>query len=85
MSEDVHVPIESDADTVIARQAGRDAALRLGFTRTDATFVATAISEIARPLTSSPGVRVSLTVITANPRTWGEARRCCSTVFMIEG
>lgn len=51
MSEDVHVPIESDADTVIARQAGRDAALRLGFTRTDATFVATAISEIARNIT----------------------------------
>jgi serine/threonine-protein kinase RsbT len=53
--EDVRVPIASDADTVIARQAGRDAALQLGFTRTDATFIATAISEIARNITVHAG------------------------------
>lgn len=47
--------IASDADTVIARQEGRDAALRLGFSRTDATFVATAISEIARNITVHAG------------------------------
>lgn len=45
---EVRVAIASDADTVIARQKGREMALRLGFSRTDATFVATAISEIAR-------------------------------------
>lgn len=55
MREDIRVPIASDADTVIARQAGRDAALRLGFTRTDATFIATAISEIARNITVHAG------------------------------
>ena len=55
MSEEISVTIESDADTVIARQAGRDVALRLGFTRTDATFVATAISEIARNITVHAG------------------------------
>jgi serine/threonine-protein kinase RsbT len=55
LSEEISVPIESDADTVIARQAGRDVALRLGFTRTDATFVATAISEIARNITVHAG------------------------------
>lgn len=55
MSEEIRVPIESDADTVIARQAGRDVALRLGFTRTDATFIATAISEIARNITVHAG------------------------------
>jgi len=55
VSEEVRVPIESDADTVIARQAGRDVALRLGFTRTDATFIATAISEIARNITVHAG------------------------------
>jgi len=55
VSEEIRVPIESDADTVIARQAGRDVALRLGFTRTDATFVATAISEIARNITVHAG------------------------------
>ena len=55
MTEEIRVPIESDADTVIARQAGRDVALRMGFTRTDATFVATAISEIARNITVHAG------------------------------
>ena len=47
--------VASDADTVVARQAGRDAALRLGFSRTDATFIATAISEIARNITVHAG------------------------------
>ena len=55
MSEEIRVPIASDADTVIARQAGREVALRLGFSRTDATFVATAISEIARNITVHAG------------------------------
>jgi serine/threonine-protein kinase RsbT len=55
VTEEIRVPISSDADTVIARQVGRDAALRLGFTRTDATFVATAISEIARNITMHAG------------------------------
>jgi serine/threonine-protein kinase RsbT len=55
VTEEIRVPIESDADTVIARQAGRDVALRMGFTRTDATFVATAISEIARNITVHAG------------------------------
>lgn len=55
MVEDIRVLIASDADTVTARQAGRDAALRLGFSRTDATFVATAISEIARNITVHAG------------------------------
>lgn len=49
------MPISSDADTVVARQAGRTAALEIGFSRTDATFVATAISEIARNITSHAG------------------------------
>ena len=49
------MPIASDADTVVARQAGRDAALRVGLSRTEATFVATAISEIARNITTHSG------------------------------
>ena len=55
MGDEVRVRITSDADTVTARQAGRDAALRLGFSRTDATFIATAISEIARNITVHAG------------------------------
>jgi serine/threonine-protein kinase RsbT len=55
MLEDIRVPIASDADTVTARLAGRDQALRLGFSRTDATFIATAISEIARNIIMHAG------------------------------
>ena len=40
--------ITSDSDLVPARARGRELATRLGFTRTDATLIATAISEIAR-------------------------------------
>lgn len=47
--------VASDSDTVVARQAGRDAALRIGLSRTEATFVATAISEIARNITVHAG------------------------------
>jgi serine/threonine-protein kinase RsbT len=55
VSEEIRVRVASDADTVVARQAGREAALRLGFSRTDATFIATAISEIARNITVHAG------------------------------
>jgi serine/threonine-protein kinase RsbT len=52
---EIRVAVSSDADTVVARQAGRRAALEIGFSRTDATFIATAISEIARNITSHAG------------------------------
>jgi serine/threonine-protein kinase RsbT len=42
------VPVESDADIVKARQQGRAIAIELGLSTTDATLVATAISELAR-------------------------------------
>lgn len=48
MPNDVCVPISSDADLVPARAEGRALAVALGFSRTDATLIATAISEIAR-------------------------------------
>ena len=46
--EEVRVRITGDADLVPARAEGRALAERLGFSRTDATLIATAISEIAR-------------------------------------
>ena len=52
---EIRVAIASDADTVVARQRGREAADRMGLSRTDATFVATAISEIARNITAHAG------------------------------
>jgi anti-sigma regulatory factor (Ser/Thr protein kinase) len=48
MADEVRVPIGSDTDMVPARAEARALALRLGFSRTDATLIATAISEIAR-------------------------------------
>ena len=48
MGDEIRVPITSDSDMVPARAQGRALATKLGFSRTDATLIATAISEIAR-------------------------------------
>jgi anti-sigma regulatory factor (Ser/Thr protein kinase) len=48
MNDEVRIPITSDSDMVPARAEARALATRLGFTRTDATLIATAVSEIAR-------------------------------------
>lgn len=45
---EIRVSIDSDTDIVTARQKGREMASRLGFTSTDSTLIATAISELAR-------------------------------------
>ena len=45
---EVRVPISSDPDIVAARGAARELAARTGFTGTDLTLLATAVSEIAR-------------------------------------
>ena len=44
----VRIPISTDEDMLPARAHGRALALELGFSSTDATLIATAISEIAR-------------------------------------
>jgi serine/threonine-protein kinase RsbT len=46
--QDIVVAIRSDGDIVAARQQGRALAAAIGFTATDATLIATAISELAR-------------------------------------
>lgn len=46
--QEVRLEVASDADIVPARARGRALATELGFSRADATLVATAISEIAR-------------------------------------
>ena len=46
--ETIRVLINSDKDIVAARQKGRTLALSIGFSETDATLIATAISELAR-------------------------------------
>lgn len=54
-SESAHVIIERDVDIVAARQKGRELAARAGFSGTDLTLIATAISEIARNIVSYAG------------------------------
>ena len=48
MADEISVPITADGDIVAARGEGRALAGRLGFGRTDATMIATAISEAGR-------------------------------------
>jgi serine/threonine-protein kinase RsbT len=48
MADEIRIPIAADTDLIPARAEGRAIAERLGFSRTDATLIATAISEIAR-------------------------------------
>lgn len=46
------VPIEREGDIVTARQRGRELAATTGFSSTDQTMIALAISEIARNIVS---------------------------------
>ena len=63
MVGEIVVNIKNPDDIVAARKAGHQLALELGFSLTDVTMIATAISEIARNITSYAGhgaVRVTV-------------------------
>jgi serine/threonine-protein kinase RsbT len=55
VEDDIVVNIQNSDDIVAARKVGHQLALDLGFSLTDVTMVATAISEIARNITSYAG------------------------------
>jgi serine/threonine-protein kinase RsbT len=55
VAADFVVDIIKPDDIVTARQAGHELARQLGFSLTDVTMIATAISEIARNITSYAG------------------------------
>ncbi|MCV6979948.1 anti-sigma regulatory factor [Mycolicibacterium pulveris] len=55
MAADFVVAIGDPDDIVAARQAGHELARKLGFSLTDVTMIATAISEIARNIISYTG------------------------------
>lgn len=55
ISNETQIPILSDLDIIQARQAGREEAAKLGFSSTDLTLVATAISELARNIVMYAG------------------------------
>ena len=63
MVDDIVIVVGNPDDIVTARQAGHRLARGLGFSLTDVTMIATAISEVARNITSYAGsgeVRVAI-------------------------
>lgn len=48
MTSEVFVSIQSDSDIVLARQTARSLAREMGFSGSDQTLIATALSELAR-------------------------------------
>ena len=48
VSVETRIPIRSDGDIVAARQSGREQATKLGFSLSESTLIAAAISELAR-------------------------------------
>lgn len=52
MAADTQILIASDRDVVTARQQGRAVALQTGFSMSEATLIATAISELTRNIVS---------------------------------
>lgn len=70
MADEISVAIAGEADIVVARAEGRALAARLGFSRTDATLIATAISEVGRNvLLHAGGGEIALAEETASERT----------------
>lgn len=64
MLAESNVPIVRESDIVIARQKGRELAAAMGFSSTDQTLLATAISEVARNIICHAGRgEVALSVI----------------------
>jgi serine/threonine-protein kinase RsbT len=61
MPEETLVSINGEADIVAARQQCRRMAVDMGFTETDQTLIATAVSEIARNIVTYAG-RGSMTI-----------------------
>jgi serine/threonine-protein kinase RsbT len=55
LASEACVPITTDVDVVVARQKGREIAAAHGFSGTDQTLIATAISELARNIVSYAG------------------------------
>jgi serine/threonine-protein kinase RsbT len=53
--DEARIVVAADTDIVEARQTGRDLAAQLGFSLTDLTMIATAISEVARNITTYAG------------------------------
>jgi len=54
-NDEARIPIQADPDIVRARKSARELASRIGFSATDLTMIATAVSEIARNIVRFAG------------------------------
>jgi serine/threonine-protein kinase RsbT len=69
MDDEVRLAIGCDDDVVTARQKGRSMAIGIGLSKTEATLVATAISEVARNIVQYVGAgEIILRTVTLNGR-----------------
>lgn len=65
MSDEITIPVSSEVGVVSARQEGRALAETLGFSSTEQTLIATAISEVARNIIQyAHEGRVKMAVVT---------------------
>lgn len=55
MADETRVPVRSELDILTARHRGRELAEQSGFSGTDLTLIATAISEVARNIVEYAG------------------------------
>jgi len=66
--DEMRVPIHTDSDIVAARQGARALAARLGFSPTDLTVIATAVSEVTRNIVRFAGAGEVLVELLDEPR-----------------
>ena len=65
---EIRLPISSDMDIVAARQQGKTLGATLGFSSSELTLLATAISEIARNIViHAGGGRISFSIVESLP------------------
>jgi len=55
VSDEARIQVQHDSDVVAARQKGRELAGKIGFSGSDLTLIATAISEVARNIVTYAG------------------------------
>lgn len=69
MADEIRMPIASDSDLIEARQKGRVLAERQGFSSSELTLIATAISELARNIIRyAKRGEISIQVLDGNPK-----------------
>ena len=66
--DEARIPIQADPDIVRARKSARDLASRIGFSATDLTMIATAVSEIARNIVRFAGSGELVVELIGRPR-----------------